>query len=167
MRNELIKLCERFEQEDIRYLIVGGLAVLLHGYLRTTSDLDLVIQLNTENLQKALNVLKALHYKPRAPVELGAFADAEKRNSWINEKGMPVFSLWNDTNELEIDIFVTEPFHFASVFERSILVSIDKQPVRVIGLDDLIDMKMKVGRHIDLADVENLKILKEKNNAEA
>jgi hypothetical protein len=45
------------ERAGVRYLVVGGVAVVLHGYLRTTLDLDLVIQLEPDNLDRALTAL--------------------------------------------------------------------------------------------------------------
>lgn len=52
----------------VRYLVVGGVAVVLHGHLRTTADLDLVVQLERENVLKAVRALAGLGYRPRAPV---------------------------------------------------------------------------------------------------
>ena len=58
----------------VRYLIVGGLAVMAHGYQRTTVDLDLVVQLLPQNLLTALQTLGSLGYVPRIPVSADQFA---------------------------------------------------------------------------------------------
>lgn len=42
----------------MRYLVAGGVAVVLHGYLRTTADLDLIVQLEPDNTLRALNALE-------------------------------------------------------------------------------------------------------------
>ena len=49
---------------NVRYLIVGGLAVVAHGYVRFTQDIDLVVQLERENVLRAMNALTAIGYRP-------------------------------------------------------------------------------------------------------
>ena len=51
----------------VRYLVVGGLAVVAHGYVRFTADLDLVLDPERESLRRAIYALTALGYRPRAP----------------------------------------------------------------------------------------------------
>lgn len=46
------------ERAEVRYLVVGGVAVVLHGYLRTTLDLDLVVQLERGNVERALSAIR-------------------------------------------------------------------------------------------------------------
>lgn len=77
----------------VRYLVVGGVAVVLHGHLRTTADLDLVVALDDANAQRAVEALQALGFTPRAPVAASQFADAAARAGWIAEKGLTVVSL--------------------------------------------------------------------------
>jgi hypothetical protein len=76
-----------------RFLIVGGLAVVAHGYLRFTADIDLVIALDPGNARRSLNALASLGYYPRMPVPMADFANATTRETWIREKGMVVFQL--------------------------------------------------------------------------
>src|SRR5947209_2082220 len=95
----------------VRYLVVGGVAVVLHGHPRLTADLDLVIALDEANTRSALRALGALGFRPRAPVSADDFAVASIRRSWIEEKGLHVFSLWSpQMPATEIDLFVEEPF---------------------------------------------------------
>jgi hypothetical protein len=54
---------------NVRYLIVGGLAVVAHGYVRFTQDIDLVVQLERENVLRAMNALTAIGYRPLIPVD--------------------------------------------------------------------------------------------------
>jgi hypothetical protein len=56
------------DAESVRYLVVGGTAVNLYGYVRMTVDLDIMVDLNEENLRKLLIVMEKLNYQPRAPV---------------------------------------------------------------------------------------------------
>src|SRR5437867_219390 len=57
-----------------RFLVVGGLAVVAHGYVRFTADVDLVLDLSPDNVRVAVAALAALDYRPRVPVPLAAFA---------------------------------------------------------------------------------------------
>lgn len=94
----------------MRYVIVGGLATVLHGFARLTADIDLIIDLVPAEAQKAMRAFEALGVKPRAPVPLTAFADPVQRKSWVSDKGMKVLSLWDPARPmLEIDLFVEHP----------------------------------------------------------
>src|SRR3954469_23893782 len=83
------------EEAKVRYLVVGGVAVVLHGHLRTTLDLDLVLHLDQDNLEKALKVFTILGFHPQAPAPLRSFADPGTREAWTRQKNMTVFSLWH------------------------------------------------------------------------
>ena len=66
----------------VRYLVAGGLAVAAHGYLRFTKDVDLVVELVPDNIERAFAALRSLGYKPTVPITSGQFANAELRASW-------------------------------------------------------------------------------------
>ncbi len=150
------------EDSDVRYLVVGGVAVVLHGHLRTTADLDLVVQLERENVRRALLALEGMGFRPRSPVPLESFADEEVRHRLVAEKGLTVFSLWcPDEPGLEVDLFAEEPFDFDAVHARSVRVPLDETEVSVVALDDLIALKEKVGRTRDREDVEALRALRD------
>lgn len=141
----------------MQYLVVGGVAVVLHGHLRTTADLDLVVQLAPENARRAISALAALGFQPKAPVPAEAFADPAARKSWIDDKGMTVFSLWSDRLPgTEVDLFVQEPLPFEEAYARAVRVALDTTTATVVSLQDLIALKRASGRPIDLADVEAL-----------
>src|SRR3954462_4996639 len=115
------------EEAKVRYLVVGGVAVVLHGYLRTTLDLDLVLQLERDNLERALKALANLELRPQAPVPLDSFADPKTREIWLREKIMTVFSLWHpDHPGFAVDLFVQEPFDFDAVYKRALRVPLQK-----------------------------------------
>lgn len=146
-----------------RYVIVGGLAVVLHGHPRLTADVDLVLDLEPAAARRALEALKGLGLKARAPVDPLAFADARQRESWISEKGMTVFSLFSPSNPLLIiDLFVREPLPFEGLWARAETLDLGGTKVRVASLDDLIAMKKAVGRPQDLMDIEALGALRQK-----
>ena len=150
------------ERAGVRYLVVGGVAVVLHGYLRTTLDLDLVVQLERENLERALSALENLGLEPRVPVPLRSFADPQNRETWLHEKNMTVFSLWHPEHPgFALDLFVQEPFDFEAVYSRALRVPLQNLHATVISRDDLVEMKRATGRAKDLEDVAALLDLSE------
>jgi hypothetical protein len=161
MRGDIESILAALNKAEIRYLIVGGVAVVLHGHLRATNDLDLVIQLKHDNLLEALQVLDHLGFQPLVPVGIQDFVEPQNRKKWIQEKNMVVFSLWHPSKPTQkIDLFVEEPFDFEAVYERSASKTLGTTEAPVVSLDDLIEMKRAAGRPQDLADVETLRILK-------
>jgi hypothetical protein len=138
----------------VRYLVVGGVAVVLHGHLRTTADLDLVVSLEPSNARRAIGAVAALGYRARAPVPAERFADAAERAAWISEKELTVFSLWSDRL-----LFVREPFDFEQAWARRVTVSLDTTTATVVGLQDLLALKREAKRPLDLADVEALEAI--------
>jgi hypothetical protein len=150
------------EQAGVRYLVVGGVAVVLHGYLRTTLDLDLVVQLEPDNLERALTVFEDLGLQPRVPVPLRSFADPQTRETWRREKNMTVFSLWHsDQPGFALDLFVQEPFDFDAVYRRALRVPLHEVEAAVVSREDLVAMKRAAGRTRDIEDIEALLDLSE------
>ena len=150
------------ERAGVRYLVVGGVAVVLHGYLRTTLDLDLVVQLEGDNLERALNALEGLGFEPRVPVPLRSFADPQNRATWAHERNMNVFSLWHPEHPgFALDLFVQEPFDFETIYGRALRVPLQNLHATVISRDDLVEMKRAAGRARDLEDVAALLELSE------
>lgn len=157
MRGDIEAILAALNEEGARYLVVGGLAVVLHGHLRTTMDMDLVVHLEPENLARALHALERLGYQPVAPVALLDFADPATRARWIRDKNMIVFSLWQrDRPVFKVDLFVSEPFDFEAVYGRAVLVDLGSTEATVVALEDLIALKREAGRPQDLADLEVL-----------
>ena len=87
---------EALNREKVKYLVVGGVAVVLHSVMRLTADLDLMVDLKKENLLSFIKVLSSLGYMPKLPVEAIDFADPLKRKTWIKEKNMKVLSFWKN-----------------------------------------------------------------------
>ncbi len=157
MKGDIEAILATLNAARVRYLVVGGVAVVLHGHLRTTMDLDLIIELEPENLRRALEALASLELQPIVPVPMEAFADSATRESWIRERNMVGFSLWHPSKPtLKIDIFVSEPFDFDVAYERAVRVDLGRAEATVVALEDLIALKREAGRPQDLADVESL-----------
>jgi hypothetical protein len=152
-----------------RYLIVGGLAVAAHGYGRVTFDLDLVIDLERENVRRAIDALESLGYRPVPPVAAQEFADPGHRERWVREKNMLVFSLRSEQHrETPVDILVKEPFDFDLEYDRALVGDLlpDVQ-ARFVCLDTLIRMKEAADREKDREDVRQLRFLLERPDEEA
>ncbi len=142
----------------VRYVVVGGLAVIAHGYVRLTQDLDLVVALDEPNARNAMRTLGSLGYRPRVPVQAVEFADAAARERWMREKQMLVFQLISDLHPtVTIDVFVQEPFPFDEEWER-----VSRQRVApgveapVVSLPTLLALKRAANRPGDRIDIDML-----------
>lgn len=150
-------LFKELHNAGVRYLVVGGVAVILHGFVRATADLDLMVALDKPNVLIFLGLMKNKGYRPKAPVPIESFADAETRKAWIAEKGMKVFSLYHPERLEElIDVFVEEQIPFKEAYERRKISQIGSTPVSIMEIPDLIALKRKAGRPQDLQDIVGL-----------
>ncbi len=141
----------------VRYVVVGGLATVLHGHARLTADVDLMLDLSPDQARKAMETLRALGLRPRAPVDLLDFAVEERRRRWIEDKGMQVFSLFDPALPLrEVDLFVEHPIDFESLWGESVAMDVGGTAVRVASIPHLIGLKRLAGRPQDLLDIEAL-----------
>jgi predicted nucleotidyltransferase len=145
----------------VRYVVVGGIAAVLHGHVRATADIDLIIDLDPIEASKTVRALVAGGYKPLAPVNPLLFADTAQRERWITEKGMKVFSLTSPVPGPSVDLFVRHPIPFDDLWSRSVVMDLGGTDVRVCAIDDLIALKRSAGRPQDLADIEQLAKIKE------
>ncbi len=165
MFGEIESLLSELSNAGVRYVVVGGVAVVLHGYLRATADLDLIIGMDQLNIEAALATFDRLGFRPRAPVPLHAFADGSERRRWITEKNLQVFSLWNSSMPgFEVDIFVESPLPFEELYDRATRARLGVVDVPFAAIDDLVVMKRAAGRPRDVEDIEALLRLKEKND---
>ncbi len=143
---------------ETKYLIVGGLAVNAHGYVRLTRDVDIVLQLDPGNVRRGLSALFDIGYQMSIPARPQDFADPETREDWRRSKGMITLKLWSDEHQrTPIDIFVYEPFNFAKEFATAMAVELYPGLfARVVSLETLLKMKRDAGRPQDLLDIEEL-----------
>jgi hypothetical protein len=145
------------ETASVRYVVVGGVAVVLHGHPRLTADLDLIIELSPAAALAAMRALSRFGLRPRAPVQIEDFADESLRRTWIRDKGMRVFSLWSPEDPLRVvDIFAEYPIPFEDLYRRAIVTAMGSQAVRVACIEDLIALKRLADRPKDRSDIEAL-----------
>ena len=153
-------IMQALNRRQVRYLLVGGMAVVAHGYGRLTYDIDLVIQLNRDNIMRAFEALSSLGYRPRVPVTAEEFADDGIRRGWIREKGMTVLNLYSQAHATTtVDIFVQEPFEFDETYEKSVEADVEGVRFRYVDLETLIRMKKKAARPVDLEDIRHLRMI--------
>lgn len=146
---------------QVRFIVVGGIAVITHGYGRNTKDIDLVINLEPDSIQRAFTAFAALGYLPRVPITAIDFADPAQRARWIGEKGMKVLNFHSDRHrETPVDLFIIEPFDFETEYRESLVhESTPGLPTRIVRLPTLLAMKRAAGRGQDLADIDELNLL--------
>lgn len=150
---------------EVRYLVVGGLAVVAHGYVRFTADLDLLLDLDERNLRCALKALASLGFRPRAPVPMERFADRTTRETWIRDKGLRVFSVYSDLHPAtEVDLFANDPLGFDRAYREAVRMEVAPRVVATfVSLADLIRLKQLAGRPRDVDDIERLRSLHGEN----
>ena len=155
----------KLQEKNLEYLVVGGIAVNLHGYSRVTNDLDLLVLMDEKNIRKIVEAIKELGYKPRMPIDINDFISSENRTDWIENKNMKVFSVYNPKNELEvIDILLVYGLDFKEAYQNRESYNIGKIEIPTISIPDLVKLKEEAGREIDKLDINVLKRIMELRN---
>ena len=145
------------QEKGVRYAVAGGVALVLHGVVRFTADLDLLIDLSADNLGRFLRVMADLGYKPRNPVAADELLDPAKRRAWKQEKDMQVFSFVDPAQPMSlIDIFLEEPIPFHEVDAGIVRMTAKGVTIPVLSVEHLKRLKRISGRPQDLADIEAL-----------
>jgi hypothetical protein len=107
------------EKNKIRYAVAGGVALVLHGVIRFTADLDLIVDLEPDNLKRFVQAMTELGYRPRNPVKAEEFLEPAIRDGWKREKGMEVFSFVDPAQQMTlIDVFIEEKIPFREVMQE-------------------------------------------------
>jgi len=150
----------RLAAAGVRYVVVGGVAMVLHGVVRFTADLDLLVALDPENLEAFLAAMEDLGYRPKLPLRAKAFADPQMRAEWKETRRMQVFSFYHPQRPMElVDVFIDEPIDFAAVErDREIFKARDIE-IPVVSIPHLKQLKALSGRPQDLSDIQALEEL--------
>jgi len=137
---------QAFNDHKVEYLLVGGYAVILHGYFRSTGDLDVWVKPTAENYKK---LAKAFYQfgLPIAIIPKHKFLDTEKYD---------VFAFGRAP--LAIDIMTSvKGLIFSECYERRITQKVDNIEITLLSSSDLEMAKKEAGRLKDLNDIEHLK----------
>ncbi len=133
------------QKAEISYVLCGGLAIILHGYRRFTSDIDVAVSFKTENIQSFVEVMEKLGYKPRAPVPAMELIDPEKRREWREEKNARVFTFFDPSHPYrQIDTFIEEVIPFEDLLAASILKEDSDLKIRIASIEHLLKMKRNI-----------------------
>lgn len=144
----LVRALDRF---GVQYAIVGGYAVALHGAVRGTIDIDIVINIDDANTQRVTQALTSLGLVSRIPV--GPKEIVQFRKEYIELRNMVAWSFVNPNLPIEsVDIIITHDLSEIKTCKKSI----GDLPVTIIDRTSLIAMKRAAGRRQDLEDVSAL-----------
>ncbi len=136
-----------FNDQEVEYILVGGYAVILHGYNRTTGDMDIWVNRTEANYTR---IVAAFH-----DFGMPVF-DMTKDNFLYNEK-MDVFSF--GVPPVSIDLMTeTKGLDFGKCFENAEVYSLEDLTIRVLNKKDLIKAKKASNRPKDQDDIENLSL---------
>ena len=145
----------------IDYVLVGGLAVALHGYQRVTMDVDVALALDDENLAKFVDCAKSANLEPVLPIPIDSLRDAALIDLWHREKGMLAYALRGpDRMATVIDVLVRPVVSFDELKRNAVIKRIGPLSIPVASIDDLISLKTGTGRSKDVLDIEELRKIK-------
>jgi hypothetical protein len=143
LNQDFKEFIQSLNDNAVHYLLVGGYAVALHGYPRYTKDLDVWVDSDFENAER---VIKAL-------TQFG-FGSLELKESDFTEPDQ-VVQLGYPPNRIDI-LTSLSGVEFAECYASRVIAEIDGVSTTFIDLENLKKNKKAVGRHQDLADIENL-----------
>lgn len=129
---------------QVKYMVVGGYAVALHGYPRYTKDLDIWLEISPQNAEKVISALNQF-----------GFASLGLREQDFLEKDQ-VIQLGNPPNRIDLQTSISG-VNFKSCYKNRKILKVEGIEVNFIGINDLKKNKIASGRLQDLADLEKLK----------
>ena len=144
MLNRLQDVFRFFQQYEVKYLVIGGVASVIYGVPRATFDLEILIEATTENAQRLLAAL----------VDAG-FGTATLTNA--QDIVAHEITVFND--RVRIDVQTSTPgITFEDAWSRRKIITYQGQDFFVLSKEDLINIKRASGRDVDLEDVRLLEL---------
>jgi hypothetical protein len=142
MLHRLQDVFESFERREVRYLVIGGIAAVLHGVPRATFDLDILIDATPDNADRLLAAL--------LDAGLGTAALTSAGEVLANE-----ITIFRD--RVRIDVQTSTPgLTFEAAWARRKTVEFERHRFHIVSREDLIASKRASGRPVDLEDVRAL-----------
>ena len=151
MLNRLQGVFSSLESNEVRYVVIGGIAAVLYGVPRATLDLDLLIEATAEN---AARLLKSFEEAGLSTVSLTTAKD-------LMDHEIVVFEDW-----VRIDVQTRTPgIQFDQAWKNREVMEYQGQKFYVVSRKDLIASKRASGRDVDLEDVRLLELDDDQANA--
>lgn len=158
---KIADLLQTLSGEQVKYVLVGGLAVQLHGFLRSTFDIDLVLSMDDENLSRFIGVAKQYGLIPTIPVPIDELRNVSQIDQWHREKGMLAFALREpQIGGSVVDILVRPEVPFETLMANAIAGELFTRKVWIASIDDLLTMKRIANRPKDQLDIVALEKIK-------
>jgi hypothetical protein len=150
----VLEVCQALDRAKVAHALVGGYAVALHGAVRGTVDVDLVLSLDEKAFIAAEKVFAALGLKPRLPID--ASQVFRFREEYIRNRNLIAWSFVDPARPVrQLDVIITEDLGDLEV-DR---VTVSGVRLRVVSIPSLITMKKRAGRPQDVEDVKALQAL--------
>ena len=164
--NDLFELLKALSKAEIKFVVCGGVACVLHGVERATYDLDISVDFDKPNLEKIIDLAKEFGLSPRIPEPVEKLCEKENRDRWVAEKNALVYTFVAERSPLQLDIFLSYPMNFDELMKNSEIIYLDEVKVNVSSVRDLLYAKeyIKPARDKDLIDIKELKRLNEQTN---
>ena len=158
---KIAELLQSLAEGEVQYVLVGGLAVQLHGFLRSTFDIDLVLAMNDENILRFIAVAKRCGLVPAMPVSIDALRNPGQLEQWHREKGMLAFALREPhIGGSVVDILVRPDVPFDTLMSNAVVGELFTMKVWIASIDDLLTMKRIANRPKDKLDIGALEKIK-------
>lgn len=142
MLNRLQDVFSSFQKHEVRYIVIGGIAAVLHGVPRATFDLDILIDATPDNAQKLLDSL--------LEANLGTAALISVEELLAHE-----ITVFQDRVRIDVQTF-TPGLRFEDAWRNRATMEYQGQIFYVVSKQDLIASKQAAGREIDLEDIRLL-----------
>jgi hypothetical protein len=143
--NHFASLLTALAQARIRFVVAGGVAVVMHGVERMTMDIDVAVDFEPDNLARFVEEMKRLGMQPRVPVPHDFICDPANVQRMIEEKSALVFTYIHPDDPLkQIDVFLTPELSYSALIGDSVVRLIFGTEVRVASVASLLRLKRGV-----------------------
>ncbi len=151
---DLSRLLQTLAGHGVDFVVIGGIAVQVHGHRRTTMDLDLVPRRSDENLKRLASALEELEAQPRDALPGDSQVQVADSERLAIAAVVPPLSTRHGQLHILNEPKGARPFD--RLRDSALVVEIDGIEIPIVGLDDLIRMKRASGRPADLDDIAAL-----------
>lgn len=132
----MFDLLKMLAEAKVEFVLVGGLAVALRGYLRVTMDVDVVVAMDEENLQRFMSAAKASGLRPTIPVPIESRTQPELIEQWCRENGMLAFSLRGaEMMATVLDVLIRPVVPFADLRRDAAMIEVGALGIPVASVD--------------------------------